>query len=173
MIESSLRRPQANSLMARAIPPSGHTRSKLTLSVPTGTRGHFAGRLALLTTSDHRSKCMARSLPELALRVHDDPKSKIPGIPRGSKSRGQKCAFGERGSAPGRTEFRRTWRGLLHGQYLDGCLHPSPTTNFHVGVQKIVSPILYSSLPWRNPQKVRGLSEGRHSRTPRPQRQKQ
>ena len=63
--------------------------------------------------------------------------------------------------APGRTEFRRTWRGLLHGQYFGGCLHPPPTINFTVGVQKVVSPILYSSLPWRSPQKVRGLSEVR------------
>ncbi len=62
-IESTLQSPQANSLMARAIISSGHTRSKITLSIPIGVRGHFQGRLALSNTSDHRNKSMARGLP--------------------------------------------------------------------------------------------------------------
>ncbi len=69
-IESILQRPQANSPMARAIPSTGHTRSKLNFTVPAGTRGYFHGRLALSNTSDHRNKRMARGLPELCTLPH-------------------------------------------------------------------------------------------------------
>ncbi len=68
-IESTLQSPQANSLMARAIISSGHTRSKLNFTVPAGTREYFRGRLGPSTASDHRNKRMARGLPGNGARV--------------------------------------------------------------------------------------------------------